>query len=195
MSKAAFDPRISALAAGELDDAEAQRVRAGLSGNPERARLYGELRGVHRALGDFAAGAEEERAGLRERILASTLPRFRSLYRGRTAYWPTWLAAAAAAAVVLLVQPPPVRGALDSLAVASEGMSSLTAAASRQTSRALAELRVLRASLGVALEDRMDRLGDRLRDLERATRRRDEGIRPPAAGEAFPAAPEGDTAP
>ncbi len=193
-----IEPRISALAAGELDDAEAARVREEMSRSPRRARLYGELRSVHRALQDFRGGANQERPELRKRILSVTLPPFRALYGRRGRYWPTWLAAAAAAVLVLFLEPPPLRSALDSLAAASTGVSELRAAAIRQTDRALVELAVLRASLGIALEDRMDRLGDRLRDLERATRRRDDRARDPAAGGfegTIPADPGGDTAP
>lgn len=167
---------VSALAAGELDQAEAQRVRARLAGNPELARLYGDVRAVRRGLADFAAGAETPPAQLQDRILAVTLPEFRSLYVRRTRYWPTWLAAAAAATMLLFFQPPLVRGALEALPRASDGVSSLRAAANRQTDRALAEFGVLRASVSFALEDQMDRLGDRLRDLERATRHRDQVV-------------------
>ena len=165
---------VSGLAAGELEPAEAQRIRARLARDPELARLYGEIRAVRRGLTDFAAGAGSPPRELRDRILAETLPRFRALYRPRSNYWPTWLAAAAAAAALLFFQPPPVRGALETLPRASDGVSALRAAANRQTDRALAELGVLRASISFALEDRMDRLGERLRDLERATRHRND---------------------
>ena len=169
-----LDDLVSALAAGELDPVEAERIRAELARNPELARLYGEIRAVRSGMADFAAGAPAPPAELRERILAATMPRFRTLYGRRTNYWPTWLAAAAAAVLLLFFQPPLVRGALESLPRASEGVSNLRAAANRQTDRTLAELGVLRASVSFALEDQMDRWGDRLRDLERATRRRDE---------------------
>ena len=170
---------VSALAAGELDQAEAQRVRARLAEDPELARLYGEIRAVRRGLADFAAGGAAPSPGLEDRILGATLPKFRSLYVRRTHYWPTWLAAAAAAAMLLFFQPPLVRGALDSLPRASDGVSTLRAAANRHTDRALAELGVLRASVSFALEDQMDQLGDRLRDLERATRHRDQLLSAP----------------
>ena len=201
----------SALTAGELDDAEAQEVRARLAQDPELARLYGEIRAVRRGLADFAAGAGPSPPELSGRILAATLPRFRTLYGRRANYWPTWVAAAAAAAMMLFFQPPLVRGALESLPRASEGVNSLRAAANRQTDRALAELGVLRASVSFALEDQMDRLGDRLRDLERATRHRDElasapgsapeppgsAPEPPGSAPKPPAAedPQGGTAP
>lgn len=201
MTNARSDDRlrdlVSALAAGELDQTEAQRIRARLAEDPELAQLYGEIRAVRRGLADFAAGAKTPPAELRSRILAATTPKFRSLYVRRTHYWPTWLAAAAAAFLLLFFQPPLVRGALDSLPRASDGVTSLRAAANRQTDRALAELGVLRASVSFALEDQMDRLGDRLRELERATRHRDElrpdggsSPAPPSAGD-----PPGETAP
>lgn len=187
----------SALAAGELDQAEAQRVRAYLAQDPELARLYGEIRAVRRSLADSAAGAATPPPDLRDHILTATLPRFRSLYVRRTHYWPTWLAAAAAAAMLLFFQPPLVRGALESLPRASEGVSSLRAVANRQTDRALAEFGVLRASVSFALEDQMDRWGDRLRDLERATRHRDEVLSDSeSAPDAAPTDdPQGEAAP
>ena len=188
---------MSALAAGELDQTEAQRVRARLAERPDLAQLYGEIRAVRRGLTDFATGAETPPAELQERILATTLPKFRSLYVQRAHYWPTWLAAAAAAAMLLFFQPPLVQGALDSLPRASDGVSSLRAAANRQTDRALAEFGVLRASVSFAFEDQMDRLGDRLRELERATRHRDELASESESGSG-PASiddPQGDAAP
>ena len=191
-----FRDLVSALAAGELDRAEAQRVRARLAEDPELARLYGEIRAVRRSLDDFAAGAATPLPGLEERILAATLPAFRSLYARRTHYWPTWLAAAAAAAMLLFFQPPLVRGALESLPRASDGVSSLRAAANRHTDRALAELGVFRASVSFALEDQMDRLEDRLRDLERATRHRDRLLSPESdAGPASGDDPQGEVSP
>ncbi len=188
---------VSALAAGELDQAEAQRVRDRLAEDPELAALYGEIRAVRRGLADYAGGAAAPPADLRDRILAATLPSFRSLYVRRTHYWPTWLAAAAAAAMLLFFQPPLVRGALDSLPRASDGVSSLRAAANRHTDRALAEFGVLRASVSFALEDQMDQLGDRLRDLERATRHRDELLSAPESdsGPAPSNDPQGEAAP
>ncbi len=180
-SEARLEELVSALAAGELDQDGAQRVRSRLARDPELARLYGEIRAVRHGLADFAAGSERIPPDLDARILAATLPRFRALYVRRTNYWPTWLAAAAAAVMLLFFQPPPVRGALESLPRASEGVTSLREAANRHTDRALAELGVLRASVSFALEDQMDRWGDRLRDLERATRRRDDLLSAPVS--------------
>ena len=188
---------VSALAGGELPEDEAQRVRVQMARDPELARLYGEIRAVRRGLTDCAAGAGSAPRELREQILAATLPRFRTLYGRRTNYWPTWLAAAAAAATLLFFQPPLVRGALEALPSASDGVTNLRAVANRQTDWALAELGVLQASLSFALEDRMDRLGDRLRDLEKATRHRNEQASASATGpDGVPIRdPAGDTTP
>ena len=181
---------LSALAAGELDEKEARLLRQELRRDPARARLYGEFCLARRALSDFAAAAEAEsgaagsRPELRERILAATLPAFRQRYRRRTVYWPTWVAAAAAILAVALVRPPPLDGALDRLFEATGGVGRLAEAATDTGKNAAAELDTLRASLGAAFDDRMDRLGDRLRDLEEATR---------GPGPAETAAPAGPT--
>ena len=198
-TEAQAETQVSELAAGDLAPAEAARVRKRLARDPELANLYGEIRAVQRGLLDFAAAAGPPPVDLEGRILARTLPRFRALYGRRPNYWPTWAAAAAAAAAFLFFQPPLVRGALETLPRVSEGMTVLRAAANRQTDRAVAEFGVLRASVAFALEDRMDRLNDRLRDLERATRHRGEvtdgapnGV---LTGPGSVETPRGDTAP
>lgn len=167
---------LSALAAGELDEKEARLLRRELQRDPALARLYGEFCLARRALADFAAAAEAEsgaagsRPELRDRILAATLPAFRKRYRRRAVYWPTWVAAAAAIVAVAVVRPPPLAGALDRLFEGAGGVGRLAEAATDTRRSAAAELDTLRASLGAAFEVRMDRLGDRLRDLEEATR-------------------------
>ena len=199
---------LSALAAGELDEKEARQLREEMGRDPELARAYGEFCLARRALSDFAAAAEAESAGsgsrpeLRDRILAGTLPEFRRRYRRRAAYWPTWVAAAAAIIAVAVVRPPPLDGALDRLFAAAGGVDRLTEAATDTGSRAAAELDTLRASLGAAFDDRMDRLGDRLRDLEEATRGPERAPAEPAeengdarAGQPSPNDGNGDTAP
>ena len=167
---------LSALAAGELDEKEARRLREELRRDPALAQLYGEFCLARRALADFAAAAEAEsgaagsRPELRDRILTATLPAFRKRYRRRAVYWPTWVAAAAAIIAVAVVRPPPLAGALDRLFETTGGVGRLAEAATDTGRSAAAELDTLRASLGAAFDDRMDRLGDRLRDLEEATR-------------------------
>ena len=182
-----FDPgerSLSALAAGELPEPEARRVRERMRRDPGVAARYGEYCRARRALADFAAAAEAVPGGgsgrpeLRDRILTATLPAFRRRFTRRTAYWPAWLAAAAALLLVAIVRPPPVAAALDRLFGDSGRVSRLAEAAADRRGRAAAELGEMRAELGAALDDGMDRLGDRLRAFEQATRGR-----PPAAPE------------
>lgn len=207
---ALFDPlerSLSALAAGELPEGEARRVRERMRREPEVASRYGDYCRARLALADFAAAAESLPGGggarpeLRDRVLAATLPAFRRRYVRRTAYWPAWLAAAAALLLVAVVRPPPVAAALDRLFGDAGRVSRLAEAAADRRGRAAAELGEMRAEFGAALDDGMDRLGDRLRDFEQATRGRG---RPPLApeapettGDGPPARPNrrGDTAP
>ena len=179
-----WERSLSALAAGELPESEARQVRERMRRDPEVAARYGEYCRARRALADFAAAAEAVPGGgsgrpeLRDRILTATLPAFRRRFTRRTAYWPAWLAAAAALLLVAIVRPPPVAAALDRLFGDSGRVSRLAEAAADRRGRAAAELGEMRAELGAALDDGMDRLGDRLRDFEQATRGR-----PPAAPE------------
>ncbi|MDE2880991.1 MAG: hypothetical protein OXP70_04005, partial [Acidobacteriota bacterium] len=69
---------VSALAAGELDQAEAQRVRARLAKDPELAALYGEIRAVRRGLADYAGGRAAPPAGQRGPQQAPPPPYFRT---------------------------------------------------------------------------------------------------------------------
>ena len=194
-----FDPgerSLSALAAGELPESEAREVRERMRRDPEVAARYGDYCRARRALADFAAAAEAVPGGgsgrpeLRDRILAATLPAFRRRFTRRTAYWPAWLAAAAALLLVAIVRPPPVASALDRLFGDSGRVSRLAEAAADRRGRAAAELGEMRAELGAALDDGMDRLGDRLRAFEQATRGR-----PPAAPEDPETTSEGRPAP
>ena len=198
---ALFDPlerSLSALAAGELPEGEARQVRERMRREPEVASRYGDYCRARLALADFAAAAESVPGGggarpeLRDRLLAATLPAFRRRFARRTAYWPAWLAAAAALLLVAVVRPPPVAAALDRLFGDSGRVSRLAEAAADRRGRAAAELGEMRAEFGAALDDGMDRLGDRLRDFEQATRGR---RRPPPAPEAPETAGEGRPAP
>lgn len=205
---AVFDPwerSLSALAAGELPEPEARRVRERMRRDPGVAARYGDYCRARRALADFAAAAEAVPGGgsgrpeLRDRILRATLPAFRRRFTRRAAYWPAWLAAAAALLLVAIVRPPPVAAALDRLFGDSGRVSRLAEAAADRRGRAAAELGEMRAELGAALDDGMDRLGDRLRDFEQATRGRAPAApeRPETTGEGRPAPPNrrGGTAP
>lgn len=200
-----WERSLSALAAGELPEPEARRVRERMRRDPGVAARYGDYCRARRALADFAAAAEAVPGGgsgrpeLRDRILATTLPAFRRRFTRRAAYWPAWLAAAAALLLVAIVRPPPVAAALDRLFGDSGRVSRLAEAAADRRGRAAAELGEMRAELGAALDDGMDRLGDRLRDFEQATRGRAPAApeRPETTGEGRPAPPNrrGGTAP
>ena len=200
-----WERSLSALAAGELPEPEARRVRERMRRDPGVAARYGDYCRARRALADFAAAAEAVPGGgsgrpeLRDRILRATLPAFRRRFTWRAAYWPAWLAAAAALLLVAIVRPPPVAAALDRLFGDSGRVSRLAEAAADRRGRAAAELGEMRAELGAALDDGMDRLGDRLRDFEQATRGRAPAApeRPETTSEGRPAPPNrrGDTAP
>ena len=86
----------------------------------------------------------------------------------------SWLAAAAVLAMVLLFRPPEL--ALDLSTKTSRTARHVYSFAIRaydQTERWIEDLNVLRMTVGVAFEDRLDRLNERLRDLEDAGRRSD----------------------
>lgn len=164
------EARVTALAAGELSSEDAAALRGELASNPRLARLYGEMRGIHRALADFGDTAPRPAPGLDARILAATLPRFRRLYGRRTAYWPTWAAAAAAMLVVGILQPGPVKDLAAAFPQASAAIAGLRQIAAQQSDRARYDFELLRASLGVAIEGGIVEFKDRVRDFERATR-------------------------
>ncbi len=163
--------RAGELAAGELEGEAAAEARAALGGSPRLAALYGRIREAHRALSAFRRSAGDPPDGFRERVLGNTLPVFRSLY-GRRSLLPTWLTAAAAAAVLLIVQPPPFGSAFESLDGISRRASSFLSEAGDRADRVLTEWSVIRASMGTALEDGADEVGERLQELEEVARHR-----------------------
>lgn len=183
------EARVTALAAGELGSEDAVTLRREMGSNPRLARLYGEMRGIHRALADFGDTAPDPAPELEAKILAATLPTFRRLYGRRTRYWPTWAAAAAAMLMVGLLQPGPVKDLAASFPQASAAITGLRQLAARQSDRARYDYELLRASLGVAIEGGMDEFGDRVRDFDRATRgpgSRDDAPGAPADNETPP---------
>ena len=180
MTRRFLELRVAALAAGELTDEEAPTVRAQLARDPRLARMYGDHRALQRALHFGPEDGRGSSPALRARILARTLPEFRRLYRRRNPFLPAWVTAAAAALVLLMVHPPEALESLDAASRLTRGFHQLRAEASRRADRVFAEFSVLRASLGVAVENRLDRMGDRLREVERATRRRDDANASPA---------------
>jgi hypothetical protein len=85
------------------------------------------------------------------------------------------LAAAAVLALVLLYRPPEVlEGWSRSVSQTAHRSYSLGVRTYHRTARWIEDLNVLRMTVGVAFENRLDRLNERLRDLEEL-RRRDGG--------------------
>lgn len=84
-------------------------------------------------------------------------------------------AAAAVVALVLFLRPPDVLNDLSRQATrTAHDAYSFGVRTYHQTGRWLEDLNVLRITVSVAFEDRLDRLNERLRDLEEASRRRNE---------------------
>jgi hypothetical protein len=120
-----------------------------------------------------------------ERVLAATRGRLRGPEQPRSNVlpglplpaWSQWVAWAAAAALVtlLLVRPGSVLSGIgDRLSRFGHRAYSYGLQVYRGSEQLLDELNVLRMTVGVAFEDRLDRLNERLKDLEEA-RRRSEG--------------------
>jgi hypothetical protein len=87
-----------------------------------------------------------------------------------------WLAAAAVLAVVLVWRPPDfLSGMTRRVSQVAYQTYSFGVRTYEQTERWVEELNVLRMTVGVAFEDRIDRLNERLRDLEEVRRRSDDG--------------------
>ncbi len=165
------DIRTAALAAGELDAEAAAEARAALADSPRLGALYDGVRNALRAIAAFREDAGGPPAGIGDRVLGRTLPVFRRLY-GRRSLWPVWLSAAAAAAALVAFQPPPVPAALDELERVGQQVVSFASAAGNRADQVLAEWNVVRASMGVALEDGADEVGERIQELEEAARHR-----------------------
>jgi hypothetical protein len=84
----------------------------------------------------------------------------------------SWVAAAAILATVLLWRPPEFLSVLGrQVSKTAHQTYSYGVRAYYRTERWVEELNVLRMTVGVAFEDRIDRLTERLRDLEEARRR------------------------
>jgi hypothetical protein len=88
--------------------------------------------------------------------------------------WGNWAAAAAAAVfiVVLLFRPPaPLAGLSGTINQWGHRAYSFGLRAYRGSERLVDELNVLRMAVGVAFEDRLDRINERIKDLEEARRK------------------------
>lgn len=121
----------------------------------------------------------EPRPDLVERILAATPPRASRPAPQRGLAWPgpllqRWAAWGAAAAVLAgLVFFPPRFLVPVSRRVSQIGGQVYSSAIRvyRESDRLLDELNLLRMTVGVAFEDRLDRLNERLKDLQEARQR------------------------
>jgi hypothetical protein len=144
------------------------------------ARLMASFRNVVDTL--TALPRPQPAPDLLENILRATRPR---LHRQRSRSvsifpglplpkWSNWAfgAAAAAVLVVLFLQPP---AALSSFAGQINQWGHRTYSfglrAYRGSERLIDELNVLRVAVGVVFEDRLDRINERLKDLEEARRK------------------------
>ncbi len=123
--------------------------------------------------------------GLVDNILRATRPRLRrqrslplSVFPGLPLpQWSHWAFGAAAAAmlVVLFLQPPAALSGFGSqINRWGHRAYSFGLRAYHGSERLIDELNVLRMAVGVAFEDRLDRINERLKDLEEA-RRKSEG--------------------
>jgi hypothetical protein len=101
----------------------------------------------------------------------STFSRFALPYRINWAVW----AAAAAFVLFLFLRPPAVFSGLgNQLNRTGHQAYSFGLRVYRGSERLIDELNVLRMTVGVAFEDRLDRLNERLKDLEEARRKSEE---------------------
>lgn len=137
------------------------------------------LKDVLSLFGSFQA--PEEPSNLTELILERTRP---ALLAPRetgadletdSSFWHSFgsgLAAAAVLATVLLFRPPEfLAGWSRSVSQTAHQSYSLGVRTVHRTSRWIEDLNVLRMTVGVAFENRLDRLNERLRDLEELRRR------------------------
>ena len=144
------------------------------------------------------AGFEEVAppANLEDLILARTRPALRATREARIAmeeeppFWRSFgsgLAAAAVLATILIFRPPEfLQGWSRTVSQSAHQGYSLGVRTYHRTARWLEDLNALRMTVGVAFENRIDRLNERLRDLEEL-RRRNDGKEEPRSG--LPASP------
>jgi hypothetical protein len=91
-------------------------------------------------------------------------------------HYAPWLAAAAVLAAVVVWRPPEFLSAMTRhVSQTAYQTYSFGVRTYHQTERWIEELNVLRLTVGVAFEDRIDRLNERLRDLDEVRRRTDDG--------------------
>jgi Putative zinc-finger len=157
-----------------------RELRAHLATCLECRELIEALREVMESLRSFSAPEPSER--LTERILERTRPVLEAAraaveedpFSGPT-LWRTasgWLAAAAVLASVLLWHPPElVEGWSRRVSQSAHQAYSFGIRSYHRGERWVDELNVLRMTVEVAFENRLDRINERLRDLEQARRK------------------------
>ena len=141
--------------------------------------LAGDFREVVAALGNLRA--PEPPGNLVAKILERTRPRLASLGepRGHLVPFPipawrnaaVWAAAAVFAGFMIFRPPSFVGESGRRVSQVSHQVYSYGLRAYRASERLVDEINVLRMTVGVAFEDRLDRLNERLKDLEEARRR------------------------
>lgn len=174
----------SDLVEGTLAAPLEREVETHLEGCPECLSLSTSMREAVTRLRGLSA--VEPPTDLAERVLARTLPvlrreRARAAATSPVATAPTtptsppaWTWLAAAAAIVLLLAWRPPAFAREFSREASQGayrVYSFGVRTYHETERWVEDLNVLRMTVGVAFEDRLDHLTERLRDLDEARRR------------------------
>jgi hypothetical protein len=162
----------------------------------DHLRECGDCRGLaesmERVLSLFSKfEAPEPPENLEDLILARTRPALLAARKaGATleaepSFWRSFgsgLAAAAVLTAILLFRPPAFLQDLSSAVSQSAHQSySFGVRAYHRTARWIEDLNALRMTVGVAFENRLDRLNERLRDLEEL-RRRNEGEDEPRSG-------------
>ena len=173
----------------------------------DHLRSCGECRGLaesmKQVLSLFSSLKEPEPpSNLEELILARTRPALLASRKARLAleseptFWRSFgsgLAAAAVLAMVLVFRPPEfLAGWSRSVSQSAHQGYSLGVRTYHRTARWIEDLNALRMTVGVAFENRLDRLNERLRDLEEL-RRRSGGEEEPRSG--LPAKPRTPTTP
>ena len=145
--------------------------------------LHATFREVVAALGSLTVPESPET--LAERIVARTRPSLETARRDgpmttapppKTIAAASWLAVAAVVALVLLWRPPEVVSDFSSqTSRTAHQVYSFGVRSYHQSARWLEDLKVLRMTVGVAFEDRLDRLNEHLRSLEEAGRKSKQG--------------------
>ena len=170
----------------------------------DHLRACDECRGLAESMREVLslfAGFEEPAppANLENLIHARSRPALRAAREARLAmeaepsFWRSFgsgLAAAAVLATILIFRPPELlQGWSRTVSQSAHQGYSFGVRTYHRTARWLEDLNALRMTVGVAFENRIDRLNERLRDLEELRRRNDGEEEPRSGLPANPGAP------